>query len=75
MTAMFDPLPMLDQLKQLNGQMRQPSGSEQSSSCADFKTSIDRSVFCFEGSHGLLKSVFTQQGYKRRFQGLQEVQR
>jgi hypothetical protein len=66
-TAVFDPLPMLDQLEKLHVQMAEPRGSEHSSSCADLKGKIERAVFCFEGSHGLLKSVFTQRGYVAEF--------
>jgi hypothetical protein len=66
-TAIFDPLPMLDQLEKLQARVAEPSGSEHSSSCADLKGKIERAVFCFEGSHGLLKSVFTQRGYVAEF--------
>ncbi len=62
-TAIFDPLPMLDQLEKMHVQIAEPNGSERSNSCADLKGKIERAVFCFEGSHGLLQSVFTQRGY------------
>ncbi len=65
--AMTDPLPMVEQLKQLNSQMAKPQGSENSNTCADLRTKVDRSVFCFEGSHGLLTSVFTR-GYSAQFE-------
>jgi hypothetical protein len=65
--AMTDPLPMLGQLKQANSQMAKPQGSENSNTCADLHTKVDRSVFCFEGSHGLLTSVFTR-GYSAQFE-------
>jgi hypothetical protein len=62
-TAIFDPLPMLDQLEKMHVQIAEPRGSEHSNSCADLKGKTERAVFCFEGSHGLLQSVFTQRGY------------
>lgn len=62
-TAIFDPLPMLDQLEKMHVQIAEPNGSEHSNSCADLKGKIEMAVFCFEGSHGLLQSVFTQRGY------------
>jgi Gram-negative bacterial TonB protein C-terminal len=70
-TAMVDPLPMLDQLKQLNLQIAKP-GPEHPNSCADIKTKSDRSLFCFEGSHGLLTSVFTPRGYEAEFEDFRD---
>jgi len=61
-TAMFDPLPMLDALKKANSQLPKPQGSANSTTCADFQARVDRWVICFEGEHGLLSSVFTK-GY------------
>jgi hypothetical protein len=61
-TAMFDPLPMLDVLKKANSQLPKPQGSANSTTCADFPARVDRWVICFEGDHGLLSSVFTK-GY------------
>jgi hypothetical protein len=66
-TAIFDPLPMLDQLEKLHVQMAEPRGTEHSNTCADLKGKVERAVFCFEGSHGLLQSVFTQRGYVAEF--------
>ncbi len=66
-TAMIDPVPMLDTLKQTNAEMPKPRGSDKSEACADIHTKIDRWVFCFEGSHGLLKSAFFR-GYSAEFQ-------
>ncbi|MGB7281158.1 MAG: TonB family protein [Candidatus Acidiferrum sp.] len=68
-TAMVDPLPMLESLKQTNAQIAKPSGSEQSTSCARFQSKVgvppvQNSAFyvlCFEGNHGLLDSVVTPQ--------------
>jgi hypothetical protein len=72
--AIFDPLPMLDSLKNVNGSMQKPSGSEHSNSCARLQTKVGTPpaensaflVFCFEGSHGLLESVVTP-GYDADF--------
>jgi len=66
-TAIFDPLPMAEQLKQLAVQMQRPSGSEHSSVCSRLQTKVGSPaaqnsaflVFCFEGSKGLLQSVST----------------
>jgi hypothetical protein len=66
-TAIFDPLPLLEQLKASRVEMAKPSGSEHSQSCSDLKSETGRAVFCFEGSHGLLSSVFTQIGYAAEF--------
>jgi hypothetical protein len=65
-TAMMDPLPMVEQLKQIDSQIAKPRGSENSNTCADLRTKIDRWIFCFEGSHGLLTSVFVR-GYSAEF--------
>ncbi|MGB6383915.1 MAG: hypothetical protein WBD25_05455 [Terriglobales bacterium] len=65
-TAMVDPLPMSESLKKVNSQIAKPNGSENSSTCADLHTKIDRLLFCFEGSHGLVKSVFAR-GYHASF--------
>lgn len=65
-SALIDPLPMLGALKQSNGLIRKPQGSEQSTTCADLHARVDRWVICFEGSHGLLASVFTK-GYAMEF--------
>lgn len=73
-TAIFDPLPMLDTLGKVNAQMQKPSGSEHSNSCARMQMKVgvppaENSaflVFCFEGSHGSLESAFTP-GYGAEF--------
>jgi hypothetical protein len=65
-TAMLDPLPMLNVLKQSNVQVAKPQASEKSTTCADLHSRVDRWVICFEGSHGLLVSVFTK-GYSAEF--------
>jgi hypothetical protein len=65
-TAIFDPLPMAESLKQSKSQIARPSGAEQDSSCANFPFRVDRWVICFEGGRGLLSSVFTK-GYEAEF--------
>jgi hypothetical protein len=65
-TSLTDPLPMLSALKQSNAQIQKPQGSERSTSCADLHSRVDRWVICFEGSHGLLASVFSK-GYAMEF--------
>ena len=65
-TAIFDPLPMLEALKQANAQLAKPHGSTNSTTCADLHARVDRWVVCFEGGHGLLTSVFTK-GYAAEF--------
>lgn len=73
-TAIVDPLPMLDTLKDTNAVMPKPNGSEHSSSCARLQMKVgvppaENSAFavlCFEGSHGLLQSAITP-GYDAEF--------
>ncbi len=62
-TAVIDPLPMLNAIKQSNSRMQKPRADE---TCADFHMRIDRWVICFEGAHGLLSSIFTK-GYSAEF--------
>ena len=65
-TAMMNPLPMIEELKQTNSDIAKPRGSESSNICTYLHTKIDRWAFCFEGSRGLLTSVFTR-GYNAEF--------
>src|SRR5580658_5569163 len=73
-TAIFDPLPMLDSLSKVGASMPKPSGSEHSNSCARMQMKVGTPpgenraflVFCFEGSHGLLDSAVTP-GYEAEF--------
>jgi hypothetical protein len=73
-TAILDPLPILESLKNVNASMQRPSGSEHSNSCARLQTKVgtppaENSAFlaiCFEGSRGLLESAFTP-GYDAQF--------
>lgn len=68
-TAMLDPVPKLDQIKKVNLQISKPRGTEDSNTCADFRTNIDRWIFCFEGSHGLVASVFAR-GFDAEFKDI-----
>jgi len=65
-TALFNPLPMLDVLKKTDSLITKPHGSENSKTCGDLHSRMDRWVICFEGSHGLLSSVFMK-GYGAEF--------
>lgn len=68
-TALTDPLPMLDSLKRTNSMVAKPSGGENSNTCARFESRVGVPpaqnsafyVFCFEGSHGLLEDVTSPQ--------------
>lgn len=70
-TAMLNPVPMLDQIKQINLQISKPRGTQDSNTCADFRTKIDRWIFCFEGSHGLVVSVFAR-GFDAEFKDIKD---
>jgi hypothetical protein len=73
-TAVFDPLPMLPQLKQLNSEIARPLGNASSQSCARLQSKVGIApaqnsvflVFCFAGEKGLLESVVTP-GYTVTF--------
>lgn len=69
-TAVFDPLPMLEQLKQINTQIMKPSGNENSSSCSRLQSKEGYLVFCFRSARGLLGSVVTP-GYDAEFKDYQ----
>ena len=81
-TALFDPLPMVDQLKLMQGQMEIPEDSAKSNSCLSlqFKVGIAPvqntlgSAFCFGGKGGLLQVVATP-GYKAQFTDYQPFQK
>jgi hypothetical protein len=74
-TAIFDPLPMLEQVKRLAGRVDLPSDSPQSTACLNLQThsgvppaqSTLQLSFCFRGKDGLLKAVSTP-GYRAEFQ-------
>jgi hypothetical protein len=73
-TALFDPLPMVDQLKLMQGQLEIPEDSAKSNSCVNMQfkvgtASAQNSVpaaFCFGGKGGLLQAV-NAPGYKAQF--------
>jgi TonB family protein len=65
-TAVFDPLPMLEQLRQINAQIMKPSGGENSSSCSRLQSL----VLCFKSARGLLGNVGTP-GYHATFKDYQ----
>lgn len=73
-TALFDPLPMADQLKTMRGELEIPEDSAKSNSCLNmqFKVGIAPAqnsltyAFCFGGKGGLLQAVLTP-GYKAQF--------
>jgi hypothetical protein len=73
-TALFDPLPMVDQLKLMQGQLEIPEDSAKSNSCVNMQVKVgiapvQNSVglaFCFGGRGGLLQAVVTP-GYKALF--------
>jgi len=69
-TAIFDPLPMAEQLKQIKTQMMKPAGNEHSSSCARLQSKGGLAVFCFISARGLLGSVVTP-GYDADFKDYQ----
>lgn len=73
-TAIFDPLPMLEQLKRINGVVDLPLDSTQSNACmqmnvpsgtAERKTTLSY-AFCFQGRTGLLQQVVTP-GFRASF--------
>lgn len=73
-TALFDPLPMVDQLKLMQGQLEIPEDSAKSSSCMNMQFKVGAApaqnsvpaAFCFGGKGGLLQAVATP-GYKAQF--------
>jgi hypothetical protein len=75
-TALLDPLPMVDQLRAMRGELEIPEDSAKSNSCLNmqFKVGIAPSqnsltyAFCFGGKGGLLQAVLTP-GYKAQFTG------
>ena len=73
-TALFDPLPMADQLKLMQGQLEIPQDSAKSNSCMNMQFKVGTApaqnsvpaAFCFGGKGGLLQAVLTP-GYKAQF--------
>lgn len=73
-TALLDPLPMVDQLKSMHGQVEIPQDSLKSNSCMNMQLKAGTPpaqntisyAFCFGGKIGLLQAVLTP-GYKAQF--------
>src|SRR6478736_2245040 len=73
-TALFDPLPMADQLKAMRGQLEIPEDSTKSNSCLNMQAKVGIAPaqntlgmgFCFGGRGGLLRAAVTP-GYKAQF--------
>jgi hypothetical protein len=73
-TALFDPLPMADQLKAMRGQLEIPEDSTKSNSCLNMQAKVGTAPaqntlgmgFCFGGRGGLLQAAVTP-GYKAQF--------
>ena len=73
-TALFDPLPMADQLRTMRGALEIPEDSAKSNSCLNLQVKVGIApaqdtipyIFCFGGKGGLLQAVVTP-GYKAQF--------
>ena len=73
-TALFDPLPMADQLSTMRGMLEIPEDSAKSNSCLNLQVKVGIApaqntipyTFCFGGKGGLLQAVITP-GYKAQF--------
>jgi len=73
-TALFDPLPMVDQLRAMRAELEIPEDSDKSNSCLNMQFKVGIApvqnslayVFCFGGKGGLLQAVVTP-GYKAQF--------
>lgn len=73
LTAMFDPLPMLDEVKHVSATIAKPSGKPHSASCSRLQTDVGYFVFCFEGVRGALESVTTP-GYDADFKDYKDFE-
>jgi hypothetical protein len=65
-SAIFDPLPMLDQLRQAGVRTSKRELAAGETGCTDLPMRVDRWVLCFTGKKALLSSVFTK-GYAAEF--------
>lgn len=73
-TAIFDPLPMAEQLRRMNTQVEIPQDSTKSQSCVSMQAKVGVApaqntlayAFCFGGKLGLLQAAITP-GYKAQF--------
>jgi hypothetical protein len=77
-TAIFDPLPMAEQLRHMRTQVEIPEDSLESRSCVNMQSKIGIPpvqntvpyAFCFGGKLGLLQAVVTP-GYRAQFSNYQ----
>jgi outer membrane biosynthesis protein TonB len=77
-TALFDPLPMADQLKRLQSRLEIPEDSAKSNSCLNMQSRVGivpaqnnvSFVFCFSGQKGLLQAAVTP-AYRAQFANYQ----
>jgi Gram-negative bacterial TonB protein C-terminal len=77
-TALFDPLPMADQLKRLQSRLEIPEDSAKSNSCLNMQSRVGIApaqnnvsfVFCFTGQKGLLQAAATS-AYRAQFANYQ----
>jgi hypothetical protein len=73
-TAIFDPLPMAEQLRRMNTHVEIPEDSTKSQSCVSMQSKVGVApventlayAFCFGGKLGLLQAAITP-GYKAQF--------
>ena len=73
-TALFDPLPMAEQLKRLHTQLEIPEDSAKSNSCLNMQSRAGIApvqntlafIFCFTGQKGLLQTAITP-AYRAQF--------
>jgi hypothetical protein len=73
-TALFDPLPMAEQLRRMNTKVEIPEDSAKSQSCVSMQSKVGVApaqntltyAFCFGGKLGLLRAAITP-GYKAQF--------
>lgn len=73
-TALFDPLPMAEQLKRMREQLEIPQDSSQSNACLNMQSRVGVApvqnnvpyVFCFSGKQGLLQAAVTP-AYRAQF--------
>lgn len=77
-TAIFDPLPMAEQLKRMRTTVAVPQDSTSSRACVNMQSRVGVApaqntveyAFCFGGKLGLLNAAITP-GYRARFAGYQ----
>jgi hypothetical protein len=77
-TALFDPLPMAEQLKRMHTQLVIPEDSAQSNTCLNMQSRAGIApvqntlafIFCFTGQKGLVQAALTP-GYRAQFAGYQ----